>query len=588
VRRVILGFVAVLLAAVSLLVVGAPDALAADCGPNRLVTDATVNPDTSMDVVEHLTFDFPDGCHGGLRFLEPGDYTVGPITVTEHGETVPIAEEHPLFVKWGEADVTVSGLHTYDISYHVDRAVKVAPDVAELNWQFVGTDFPFMKRVDVTITTPGDPSANQIFVHGALNGVSSLDGPRVVLGVDDNPASTFIEAHVLMSPANFTVAPSGAARLDAIKAEELEDAKQADVRRQQLRDELDRKKKLKLAGTIASPVVAAAGLLGFALVFVKWGKEPPKPADVGEYWRDIPPEPPAVARAVLDFGSVGNDAFSTTLVDLAQRGWLTITQEGDDYRFTRTAKAQGDLNDYETKILWRLFPHGGSVTQDEIVSQAKADRSESTAWINDFKGGVRRDFAARGFIDDTHSVKWFLHGGIVLLVAGFGAVFALGFEAPLGWVTIGVALVLLLLSPLMRKRTPAGAHKAAEVAGLKKFLQDFSRLGDEAHVGDLVLYERYLVYAVALGVAKELVDGLRVRFPELAQPNSGFAPWYIVGAYGSPSFDRLSSVGNIGSFAHEFTSATAAAFSPPSSTGGGGGFSGGGGGGGGGGGAGGW
>jgi uncharacterized membrane protein len=81
-----------------------------------------------------------------------------------------------------------------------------------------------------------------------------------------------------------------------------------------------------------------------------------------------------------------------------------------------------------------------------------------------------------------------------------------------------------------------------------------------------------------------------VRFPQLADANSGFATWYVVGnAAGYANFSRLDSIGTIGSFASEFSSATAAAFSPPSSSsGGGGGFSGGGGGGGGGGGSGGW
>jgi uncharacterized membrane protein len=106
-----------------------------------------------------------------------------------------------------------------------------------------------------------------------------------------------------------------------------------------------------------------------------------------------------------------------------------------------------------------------------------------------------------------------------------------------------------------------------------------------------VLYERYLVFAVALGVADQLIAGLRVRFPELSDPSSGFATWYVAGtlAGGYGNVGRLDSINSIGSFASEFSSATAAAFSPPSSSsGGGGGFSGGGGGGGGGGGSGGW
>ncbi|MEY2461629.1 MAG: hypothetical protein QOG30_3459, partial [Acidimicrobiaceae bacterium] len=334
-------------------------------------------------------------------------------------------------------------------------------------------------------------------------------------------------------------------------------------------------------------------------IFLKWGKEPPPPDDISEYWRDIPDDPPAVCQALLAFGSVSNDAFSATLIDLAQRGWLTITEEHSetgilhrdktDYRFTRTPKADAPLTDYESKLLWRLFPNGGTITQSELVEDAKSTPKASAAWLDDFKASIHSDFTRRGYVDSGHLVKWLLHGLTILVVGGVG-VLAVTQEAWLGFVAIAVAVVLLPLSLLLRQRTPAGARKLAEVNGLAHFLKDFSRLPDEAHAGDLILYERYLVYAVALGVADELVAGLRVRFPQYAEPSSGFATWYIVGsAAGYSNFSRLDSIGTIGSFASEFSSATAAAFSPPSSSSGaGGGFSGGGGGGGGGGGSGGW
>ena len=85
-------------------------------------TDATVNADASMDVVEHVTYDFSGTCHGGIRQINltatntddnvgATQYTLSPITVTENGEPVPLAEERPGFVKWGQADVLVSGVH---------------------------------------------------------------------------------------------------------------------------------------------------------------------------------------------------------------------------------------------------------------------------------------------------------------------------------------------------------------------------------------------------------------------------------------------------------------------------------------------
>ena len=150
---------------------------------------------------------------------------------------------------------------------------------------------------------------------------------------------------------------------------------------------------------------------------------------------------------------------------------------------------------------------------------------------------------------------------------------------------IGVAVVLLACMVLLRRRTPEGAQRFAEWNGLKQFLKDFSQLQD-APSGHMALYERYLVAAVALGVADELVEALRVRIPEIANDPT-FATWYV-GSRTATGFGSFSSLGDFSSGL--VGGATAPRPSDPrprsgsSGGGGGGGFSGGGGGGGGGGG----
>jgi uncharacterized membrane protein len=213
--------------------------------------------------------------------------------------------------------------------------------------------------------------------------------------------------------------------------------------------------------------------------------------------------------------------------------------------------------------------------------------------MSEFKSLVRNDYDRYGFQAKQGCMPWLAHLGIlaVLVLAGLAAI---GLQA---WIGVGVAavafVVVLACSGLLRRRTEVGARRHAEIGGLKAFLRDFS-LVDDVPVGHLALYERYLVYAVALGVADRLIAGLRIRFPELSDPDRGFATWYVPGMYAGggsslAGMDKLSSLSSVGSFADGLSSATASAFSPPSSSsGGGGGFSGGSSGGGGGGSAGGW
>src|SRR2546430_3508266 len=89
-----------------------------------------------------------------------------------------------------------------------------------------------------------------------------------------------------------------------------------------------------------------------------------------------------------------------------------------------------------------------------------------------------------------------------------------------------------LASRTLSCRTELGARRAAELGGLRRYLKDFSQLKD-APVGHLVLWERYLVYAVALGVSHELVHGLALRVPDVAS-NPQFAAWYGGGGVGRP------------------------------------------------------
>jgi hypothetical protein len=646
----------VVVLALLVLLVGAPPAQARSFEILSMEVIARVNPDGSMDVVERLNYDFDGDFNGGTRQIPDGDYDIVGFQVSEGGETRDLAPgfTDPTFgdgVRWfGSADHSqVTGRHSYDLSYRVLDAVEVHADVGELNWFFVGEDFPAMDSVQVDITMPGDGTDMRAFAHGDLSGIVSLEANTVHLAVTANPAGSPIEARVLVpSPAFSQVVASPTPALDAILAEEAGLAGQANAAREgaaedyaalvglgvpddcadesssaldaacerleglleeagdptngeplgaddgdryfailqtrrDIDDEVDRIVSDRQAGqaTVAVPALTAAAVGGWYLLFRKVGKEHDKPDDIGDYWREIPEQPPAIIAAIDDWGVVGSDAFANTVLDLAQRGWLTISEEGGGHRFTRTQQTEDEmpLRSFESKALWKLFEDGRpTVTQDELVEEAKASRTSSASWMSGFKSQIQNEYDQQRYQEKKGCLPYLLHFGLV----GLLAVLALGALALGSLVGFGVAgaaaLVLLPLGFLLRRKTVKGARTKAEVAGLKRFLKDFS-LVDDVPVGHLALYERYLVYAVALGVADKLIAGLRMRFPELANSSTGFAPWYIGAgmAHGSGGgFDSLASIGSVGDFANDFSKATASAFSPPASTGGsGGGFSGG-------------
>jgi uncharacterized membrane protein len=543
--------------------------------------EAVVRPDGSMDVVEHLTYDFDGTYNVGDRDIPPGSYTVVDMRASEGGQPRATINPSPWSFEWDLGGA--SGRHTYDISYRVVGVTAVGPDVGELYWQFVGTDFPHVDRVRVVVHVPGDGAGVRAWAHGPLHGIVGLDGPRVTLDVDDLDAGVFVEARVAIPSSVFSVPPTGEPRLPAILEEEGRLADEANRLREEARRRQEREEDARRLANLAGIPVALAGALALFAVWRRWGRDPRPPDDIGEYWREVPEDPPAVVMANLEYGSVSPDALSATLVDLAQRGWLTIAEEGDDHRFTRAATDPADdaLAPFEASLLDRLFARGPSVTKDEFVDHARGDRTASATWLRSFLGAIASEYRQRGYRARTGCLPYVLWTVVAVVLGGFGFVFGLGLTAWFALPALAVAVVAMALTVLLRRRSDIGSRRVAEAESLRRFLRDFS-LVDDVPVGHLALYERYLVYAVALSVADRLVEGLRVRLPQVVD-DPGFAPWYGMHGGGGNGFRDL---GGIGGFADDFASATKAASTPPSSaSGGGGGFSGGGGGGGGGGGA---
>jgi uncharacterized membrane protein len=589
VKRAFLAvFALVAIAAVVAVLAPARPAAAKSFEIVSLDSNATVNTDATMDVHERVVYHFSGGTFTvGIRTFAPRSQAqIVDFEVREGERSLPVTPPSQSISggwEW-QFPSAFDENRTFDISYHVERAVTVGTDVGELYWQFIGTDHPGVGNATVTIDIPGnyppatattpdsDTNVVRAWAHGPRHGSLTVSSQQVVLNAGRVPAATFVEARVAIPSGAFTVPPTSGPRLPTILKEE-----------RHFIDHADRNRLLASVATWALPFVLLIAAVAFVIVWFIWGKEPKTPDTIGDYWREPLDDPPAVTNANLAFGTVGGGAFAATVVDLAQRGFLTINEEtierfGPDrttYTFTWTGRGKGTLTPYEQSLLQYLFRGATTVTDAEFEAWARGAPGTAQSFWTKWKSSVKTDVTTRGYLETGRIAPWLLFAVIVAFLALSGVVLSAmgGTAAWLCWVAI---IPLFLLSNLLRRRTPKGAEKAAEALALKRFLQDFSTL-DEAPVASLVIWERYLVAAVALGVAGDLVRGLSVKVPEVAN-NPNFAPWYIgTNGHGVAGMARL------GLFASSFGNGATSALSP-SKSGSGGGFSGGGGGGGGGGG----
>jgi uncharacterized membrane protein len=146
------------------------------------------------------------------------------------------------------------------------------------------------------------------------------------------------------------------------------------------------------------------------------------------------------------------------------------------------------------------------------------------------------------------------------------------------------SIILLIYSLLIRRRSKHGVEQFKMWKAFRKFLTHFSQI-DKAELPAVILWEHYLVYAITLGVAKEVISQLKLVFRDEDFNNSGLTYMYY-GHY-RHNYSYFDTIDNVTKTMVKTTESvyTQAISKMSSSSGGGGGFSGGGGGGGGGGGA---
>ena len=171
-------------------------------------------------------------------------------------------------------------------------------------------------------------------------------------------------------------------------------------------------------------------------------------------------------------------------------------------------------------------------------------------------------------------------------------VFAFAFIAASGYLAINnllkvpfiilgaMAILGIILAFVAKKKLNIYTQKAVDEIdkwkGLKDFMEDFSLI-DQKELPSIVIWEKYLVYATAFGIADKVIKQLKIVYPELNEDT-------YFNTYGHSTVLYLAMSSN---FRNDFSSAISSSISTAmsSGSGAGGGFSGGGGGGGGGGGA---
>lgn len=487
---------------------------------------------------------------------------------------------------------------TFVVKYKAKQAATKYQDIAELYWQFTGRnaiDVP-VHNYKVVILLPGNLSKEQVkvFAHGPLSGNSSIneDG-TVLLSINKLLPKNMVEARVLFPVENLNNSARivDKAMLNEIMQEEAAAAEKANRQRA-----VDR---MMVAMAL---IFAFIQLFMIILIYFKYDKEY-KSNFSGLYFRELPYDySPAVMAVLWNFGAVTAKEITATLMDLVRRRVLELKVENiekrslfgdkaeEDYIFKKLPSTEAILTEQEQYLIeWLIddIGDGSEISLNKLQRHTKttknAERFKKSydAWV----GLVKAEAGQYQFFDS--SAKSGAGLGILtgMLGIAYGIFTIIKHENILGFlILLLTSFVLIMYSALVKRRSHIGVEHFSKWKAFRKYLTDFSLL-KEAEMPAVTLWEHFLVYAISLGVAKEVIKQLKLVFRDEDFNRTGLTYMYY-GYYGH-GLNHLDSLDHITTSMIKTTESTyTQAMSQLSlSSGSGGGFSGGGGGGGGGGGA---
>jgi uncharacterized membrane protein len=518
--------------------------------------DAQLNSDGSMDVKEERVYSFKGGFHWATYFL-PIERTGGVTNFTLGEKDYPYVqsegqkegtyqfrvEENLMQAKWFFEAKDQS--KTFIISYKVLDVVKLYEDAAVLYYKFVGRGWDkSSQQINVNIHPPQPIEKEKIkaWVHGPLWGtIEILNDGKIIADVEQLPPRTFWEVRVIYPPELFSqvknVIPEKV--VPTILAKEKEWSLAANQQREEWLKKREMVKQRKKYGALLISVLSLIGLAMIVPLYLRFGKKHKVPFS-GRLYSEIPSDlSPAFLSYLLYWGNISGTALVGTILDLAQKGFLKIKEKVETKKFLFItyqkknytleinrdfySKNQSSLQNFETSLVDFIFNELSEGKDMIDFDELKGERRSFMKWFSKWKKEVKEVAEEKKFWEkDSFRArnKGFVVG-IFLFAFGIVSIF---FIQEWAFVGIGSAIVLIILSFLLPRRTPEAELEAKKWLGLRNYLKKyhFRESGSRFLIENI---GKFLVYGVVLGLSKDVIKKMGEMIPE--GEYGGYVPWYV-------------------------------------------------------------
>ncbi len=579
-----------------------------------------VKSNGDAEVKEKITYDFSGDFNGVYRNIDL-DGTDGCKDVKVYVEEVGTLREFS--PGWGKnpneyersQDGNIMSLKVYEktssrektfvYEYTLKNVAKKYNDIGVFNRKVIDRNWDVpLKDISIEIRIPEGATKDElkVFAHGPLEGYSEIINERTSsFYVGEVMPGTFVETLIIFPP---NLIPDSQRvfshdELPAILENEQRLADEANRIREEARARMAQEERLKNIRKKLFPVfltVIFGAVASFISMNLKYGRDL-KPEFDGDYYRDLPGDYTPPVMTYLLTKNVGPNDVMATIMDLVRKKRLKITkidseQSGGLFSRNKTvekymlekvkdANLEG-LTRHEVFLMeWFVdkLGEGKGLILDDLKEKVKGKNAalEFQRNYETFKELVKMEGSTKDFFtgNDLTGSAMFLLIDLGLILGGIASIKFLH-----AWV-FGISAVILAFFSLMNllllkfktKRTRYGVEQTAMWKAFKRFLLHFSNL-DKAEIPSIIIWEHYLVYAISLGVAKEVLALLPKVFSdaELTDPSLTY-----MGGYNYYSFHHMNSTltSTMSTVTQAINTASVAGSKISSGSGGGGGFSGG-------------
>ena len=490
----------------------------------------TVNRDGSLDITEFVEYVFESGTFRrglrtweldrleGIRDISVREYVGGFLGYIPYNRTTFDPDDSTsgaprtfgterrdgeLRLRWIYGP-TSNATRTFEISYHVDGAIRVYANVDRFDWFAVPPRSN--QRIDnsnVAVTFPeGSDTSDWETASIPRNAETSKAGNTITWSAAGGLDIGFEVGADIPKGVLEATKPSWQDSFDAENPDSIVTG--VDTQPSGPKAWLD------LGVLLLAIVVLIGGVLWRLAQWYLTGRD--KVVKLPIDYLAIPPSdlPPGLVGVLLDETADHRDLIAT-LADLGRKGKLSIaeTKEGSKRDFVYTLKDTRVDYAYEQLLLGVAFgnaPAGQSTRLSTFGSHIKL--SQENIYNEMYKNLV----ALKYFPESPKAVRdrgtggccGLLFFGGVALAAGFFFGEALSYMLIFLGVALSVmAFVYVFTADAMPRKTDFGSEEAAKWRAFKRYLQDIQKYTNVQAAADKL--QEYLPYAVAMGIEREFV-----------------------------------------------------------------------------------